>query len=150
MHLQHLGCPVFVSCLSTEMPNLCTTVHTFGKPTMTPALNSASRKGWAKVRGRVCCQRGGRGTCCLESIAKIFNLLFQGWLLRFNCLLSLVWICIFYSLLTGKTDWRPSSNCGWSKEFQSGFPPPPSFPGRPQSGSNSQAPLPTPTKFYRA
>lgn len=68
-HLNHLGRPAFVSCLSTEMPNLCTTTHTLGKPTMTPALNSVRKKGWGK-KGRVCYQRGGRGTCCFGGIAK--------------------------------------------------------------------------------
>lgn len=58
---------------------------------------------------------------------------------------------IFFSLLRGKIDKRPSSKCVWGKDFQpGGFPPPPSFPGRSQSGSNSQAPLPTPTEFYTA
>lgn len=58
---------------------------------------------------------------------------------------------IFFSLLRGKIDKRPSSKCVWGKHFQpGGLPPPPSFPGRSQSGSNSQAPLPTPTEFYTA
>lgn len=52
----------------------------------------------------------------------------------------------FCSLLRGKIDKRPSSKCVWGKDFQAGgVPPPPSFPSRSQSGSNSQVPLPTPT-----